>query len=74
MGRPVLSVIDFLYFFKKGQRSAVSPEEIDAEKLDVQKFRRYLRRYRQRGFERYALAWLAERGIARARRKHWARR
>lgn len=71
---PEKAVIDFLYFFKKGQRSAVSPEEITAGKLDVQRFRRYLRRYRQRGFERYALAWLAERGIASARRKHPARR
>jgi predicted transcriptional regulator of viral defense system len=70
---PEKAVIDFLYFFKKGQRSAVSPEEIAAEKLDLHKFRRYLRRYRQRGFERYALGWLAERGVASARRQHSAR-
>jgi hypothetical protein len=71
---PEKAAIDFLYFFKKGQRSAISPEEIAAEKLDVQRFRRYLRRYRQRGFERYALAWLAERRITSAQRKHSAGR
>lgn len=71
---PEKAAIDFLYFFKKGQRSAVSPQDIAVETLEVQKFRRYLRRYRQRGFERYALAWLAERGMARARGKHSARR
>lgn len=70
---PEKAVIDLLYFFKKGQRFVLSPDEIAAEKLNVSTFRRYLRLYRQRGFERYALAWLAERGIASARRKHSAR-
>jgi predicted transcriptional regulator of viral defense system len=74
MADPEKATIDLLYFFKKGQRSAIAPEEIAAEKLDVARFRRYLRRYRQRGFERYALAWLAEWRIASARREHSTRR
>lgn len=70
---PEKAVIDFLYFLKKGQRSVLSADEIAADTLNVPRFRRYLKPYRQRGFERYALAWLAERGFAGARRKHSAR-
>lgn len=61
---PEKAAIDFLYFLKKGQRSVLSPDEIAREKLNVSRFRQYLRRFRQRGFQRYALAWLAERGTA----------
>lgn len=70
---PEKAVIDFLYYFKKGQRSVLSPDEIAADPLNVARFRRYLRRYKQQGFQRYALAWLAEQGVAGARRMHSAR-
>lgn len=73
IAEPEKAVIDFLYFLKKGQRSALSADEIAVEALDVPKFRRHVRRYQQRGFQKFALRWLAERGGTRARRRHSAR-
>lgn len=70
IAEPEKAVIDFLYFLKKGQRFVLSAEDIAGETLNAATFRRYLGRYRQRGFQRFALRWLAERGVRGARGEH----
>ncbi len=59
---PEKAVLDFLYFIYKGQRSVLSPEDIDFTRLKRARYRRYLLAYRQRGFKEFALNWLRDRG------------
>ncbi len=57
LAEPEKAVLDFLYFTFKKQRSAISPEDIDFTRLNPAVYRRYLRSYRQRGFQAYALSF-----------------
>lgn len=62
LAEPEKAVLDFLYFTYKKQRSALSPDDVDFRRLNQAKFRKWLRAYRQRGFESFALRWLPQRG------------
>jgi len=62
VAEPEKAALDFLYFSFKGQRSAVSPEDIDFRGLRSSRYRQYLTTYRQAGFRRFALGWIMERG------------
>jgi hypothetical protein len=58
LAEPEKAVLDFLYFTFKKQRSAIAPEDIDFGQLNSGKYHRYLRAYRQRGFQAYALNFM----------------
>jgi predicted transcriptional regulator of viral defense system len=58
---PEKAVLDFLYFHYKGQLSVVAPQDIDFHKLHAPRYRRYVKAYRQAGFSKFAMQWLAER-------------
>ena len=64
LAQPEKAVIDFLYFFYKGQRSVLSPNDINFGQLNSARYRRYLRAYRQCGFEKFSLRWLRRQGMA----------
>lgn len=55
LAEPEKAVLDFLYFTFKKQRSAIAPDDIDFTRLNLTVYRRYLRSYRQRGFQACAL-------------------
>ncbi len=59
---PEKAVLDFLYFAYKNQRSVLSPDDIDFALLKPERYRRYLRAYRQTGFKELALSWLRGQG------------
>jgi len=62
LAHPEKAALDFLYFCHKGQRSVLSPEDVRFSRLNGLRYRRYLRRYRQRGFSDFALRWLSRKG------------
>lgn len=64
MADPEKAALDFLYFTHKGQRSVLAPEDIDFRLLNVRRYRRYLVLYRQPGFTRFAVRWLASEKVA----------
>ncbi len=57
LAEPEKAVLDFLYFIFKKHRSAIAPEDIDYTRLNLAVYRRYLRAFRQRGFQAYALSF-----------------
>ncbi len=63
LANPEKAVLDFLYFIYKKPGSALSPEDIDFTALRAERYQRYLRAYRQRGFKEFALRWLRNRVV-----------